>query len=209
MKTDEQMSKFLSFVLRHKPEAVGIQLDTEGWADVQLLLFACENNGNRTTTEQLRRVATRDKQRFAFSEDGLKIRANQGHSVRYVKVPYAEAVPPQFLYHGTATRNVASIENIGLLKRDRHHVHLTESVQTSLEVGRRYGEPVVIRIITRPMLEAGTKFYLSDNKVWLVDYVPASCLHSLEQEDLDRILKPKAQMKTGPVGPVVQARFAD
>lgn len=207
MRTDEQMSKFLSFVLRHNPQSIGIELDTEGWVDVQHLLFACENNGRRTTLEQLRRIVDTDKKsRYSWSTDGSKIRANQGHSTTTVKLTFEEKEPPQFLYHGTAERNISSIEAIGLLKGNRHHVHLTESVLTAKEVGSRYGKSVVLRILTRPMLEAGTKFYLSDNNVWLVDYVPASCVNVLPDGVVDRIMKTKPQMKTGPVGPVVQAR---
>ncbi len=206
MRTDEQISKFLSFVLRHKPESIGIALDAEGWTDVTTLLFACENTIHKTSLEQLRRLTVRDKQRFALSEDESKIRANQGHSTPYVKMTFEEKVPPQFLYHGTARQNVKSIEAIGLTKGGRHHVHMTEGILTATEVGARYGDPVVFRILTAPMLRAGLKFYLSANHVWLADYVPASYLHQLEDEDVQAMMKVKPQMKTGPVGPVVQAR---
>jgi len=129
-----RISKFLSLVLRHKPEEIGITLDPAGWIDVDSLLAACAAHGSPITRDQLDSiVAGSDKQRFAFSEDRLRIRANQGHSVE-VELGYAPAEPPEILYHGTAEKYVDSIRREGLLKRQRHHVHLSPTVQTAAAV---------------------------------------------------------------------------
>jgi putative RNA 2'-phosphotransferase len=166
-------SKFLSLVLRHKPEEIGITLDDAGWVTVDELLEALRRNGRPISLEELREVVrTNDKQRFAFSEDELRIRANQGHSIE-VELDHAPATPPETLYHGTAERNLASIRATGLQKGERHHVHLSENRQTAEAVGRRYGKLVLLTIRSGDMSRAGFTFYKTPNNVWLVGAVPA------------------------------------
>jgi putative RNA 2'-phosphotransferase len=165
-------SKFLSLVLRHEPERVGLQLDSAGWVGVAELLEAVNRNGVPLTLEQLQHiVATSDKKRFAFSEDGARIRASQGHSVE-VDLQYAPQTPPELLYHGTATRFLDSIRQQGLLKMQRHHVHLSAETKITLQVGARRGRPVLLTIRAGEMHRAGHVFYLSANGVWLVEQVP-------------------------------------
>jgi len=167
-----QRSKFLSLVLRHQPELVGLRLDTAGWVEVSDLLRACNRHGTPLTRGELDEiVATNEKKRFAFSEDCLRIRANQGHSVE-VSLGYAPSTPPDLLYHGTAIRFLGSIRAQGLLKGERHHVHLSADVATAKAVGGRHGKPVVLEISAGRMQAAGLTFYLSDNGVWLVEHVP-------------------------------------
>lgn len=165
-------SKFLSVVLRHKPETVGIALDPSGWVGVDELLAACARHGRTIWREQLDQiVATSDKKRFAFNEDGTRIRANQGHSVD-VELGHAPATPPELVYHGTPEKSVAAIRREGLLKMQRHHVHLSENVQQTLAVGARRGRPVVLTVRAGDMHRAGHVFYKTPNDVWLVDAVP-------------------------------------
>ncbi|QEH36431.1 RNA 2'-phosphotransferase [Aquisphaera giovannonii] len=167
-------SKFLSLVLRHKPEEIGLVLDANGWADVEALIRRSNDHGVRLTRPLLDRiVAENDKTRFAFSEDGARIRASQGHSVD-VDLALPPASPPDFLYHGTATRFLDSIRAGGLHPANRRHVHLSPDAETATKVGRRHGKPVVLVIRTGEMAEAGHLFYLSANGVWLTDRVPAA-----------------------------------
>jgi len=165
-------SKFLSLILRHEPEQVGLQLDEAGWVAVDELLQAVNRHGISLAREQLDHiVATSEKKRFAFSDDGLRIRANQGHSVE-VELGYAPATPPDLLYHGTPEKFVATIRREGLLKMQRHHVHLSADKATTLKVGARRGRPVLLTIRAGDMHPAGHVFYRSANNVWLVDHVP-------------------------------------
>lgn len=165
-------SKFLSLVLRHQPEVIGVSLDAEGWVAVDELLSAAAAHGNAIPREVLDEVVfSNDKQRFAFSPDGLRIRANQGHSID-VNLGLEPASPPPELYHGTASRFLESIRSRGLEKRGRRHVHLSATVATARSVGVRHGKPVVLAVLTEPMLVAGHAFYLSRNGVWLTDRVP-------------------------------------
>ncbi len=168
-----RMSKFLSLILRHEPERVGLKLDSAGWVGVTELLEAVNRHGVPLTLEQLKHVVgTNDKKRFAFSEDGQRIRASQGHSVK-VDLQYEPTVPPELLYHGTPERFVDSIRRAGLNKGQRHHVHLSPDPETAIRVGQRRGRPVVLRIRTGEMHRQGHVFYRSANNVWLVDHVPA------------------------------------
>ena len=168
-----KQSKFLSYVLRHRPDEIGILLDDAGWVEVDVLLKACARHGTVIRRDELDRiVATSDKQRFAFSDDRTRIRANQGHSVA-VDLGYAPATPPDVLYHGTPESAVKSILRTGLQRRERHHVHLSERVETATKVGERRGRAIVLVIDAKRMHEDGIKFYVTPNRVWLVDEVPA------------------------------------
>jgi len=181
--TDDKLTKtsrFLSLVLRHRPQEIGLALDPAGWAVIEELLAKLEHAGRALTRAQLEEiVATSDKQRFAISEDGLRIRANQGHSID-VDLGLPPSAPPDVLYHGTATRNTAAILRSGIEKRARHHVHLSADTTTARSVGSRYGVPVLLRVDARRMAADGHVFRCSDNGVWLVDAVPAQYLEVLK-----------------------------
>lgn len=170
-------SKFLSLVLRHQPETIGIELDEAGWVDVETLLQAVRAKRSPLTRAELDEVvATSDKKRFAYSDDGLRIRANQGHSVE-VDLGYTPAEPPAELYHGTVDRFLASIRQHGLIKGSRHHVHLSADVETATKVGQRRGQPVVLVVRSREMHAAAIPFFLSANGVWLTEHVAPQYIH--------------------------------
>lgn len=170
-------SKFLSLVLRHQPEVVGMQLDPEGWLAIDELIQNAELRGKHLTLELLHEVvASCEKKRFTLSDDGLKIRANQGHSVPGVELNLEPVPPPSLLYHGTVKAFVEGIRAQGLLKRSRNHVHLTADIDTAKLVGARRGKPIILNVLAREMHESGHTFYLSANGVWLTDAVPVSCI---------------------------------
>ncbi len=168
-----RISKLLSLILRHEPERVGLKLDSAGWIGVPELLEALNRHGASLSYEQLKQVVeTNDKKRFAFSDDGQRIRASQGHSV-HVDLQYEPTPPPDFLYHGTPEKFVESIRRSGLNKGQRHHVHLSPDPETAVKVGQRRGQPVVLKIAAGRMHQERYVFYRSANNVWLVDHVPA------------------------------------
>jgi putative RNA 2'-phosphotransferase len=176
-----RISKFLSLVLRHQPERIDLSLDQSGWASVEQLIEASRRRGVEFTLEELQNVvASNDKKRFSLSEDGLRIRANQGHSIE-VELGYAPTAPPGILYHGTAERFLTSIKQQGLIKGKRRHVHLSADLDTAMKVGRRHGKPVVLRIEAGRMSQDGFIFYLSTNGVWLTDRVPVQYLTGTAQ----------------------------
>jgi putative RNA 2'-phosphotransferase len=178
-KRKTKISKFLSLVLRHRPDAVGLELEEGGWADVEKLIAACARRGTDFTFAELCEVvATNDKKRFAFDESKRRIRAGQGHSIE-AGIEFEEAVPPEVLYHGTPEKTVGAILTEGLKKMNRHHVHLSADAETARKVGARRGRPVVFEIETGKMLAAGFKFYLSANNVWLTESVPPEFLEML------------------------------
>jgi len=173
---DVKRSKFLSKVLRHHPESIGIRLDANGWVNVEVLLEACRKHGVPLDRETLERIVrTNDKKRFSFSEDGQRIRANQGHSVS-VDLNLEPVEPPAKLYHGTARHFLPSILRSGLLKGARHHVHLSGDPDTARKVGKRHGEPVILYVLAGKMHQDGYCFYRSANGVWLTDHVPVRYL---------------------------------
>lgn len=169
-----KISKYLSYLLRHNPDALQLNMDAQGWVDVDELLTKMKTAGRPLDYELLKRVvAENSKQRFKLDEANNRIRANQGHSIQ-VDVELAETEPPSILYHGTAQRNLESILQQGLKSMNRQHVHLSADETTAVQVGSRHGKPVVLIIDSARMREAGHKFYLSENKVWLTDQVPVA-----------------------------------
>lgn len=166
------ISKFLSLVLRHQPESIELTLDNEGWADIATLITLANQRGWYLHTELIQKVVREnDKQRFVISEDGLQIRAQQGHSIA-VDLDIPVTTPPEVLYHGTASRFMKSISSRGLKAGHRQHVHLSPDLKTAWQVGARYGKPVVLLIHAAEMHAAGHTFYRAHNGVWLTDAVP-------------------------------------
>jgi putative RNA 2'-phosphotransferase len=169
---DTRTSKLLSYILRHRPDEAGITLDSHGWVTVDALLAGLAARGTAISRADLERIVAADsKQRYAYSDDGTRIRASQGHSVD-VDLGYQPAVPPVLLYHGTAARNLESILATGLDRRERHHVHLSATVATARQVGGRHGRPVVLHVDAARMHADGFAFFVTANGVWLVERVP-------------------------------------
>jgi putative RNA 2'-phosphotransferase len=172
----ESTSKFLSYVLRHQPDSIGLTLDEEGWADLSELIRLANADGRDLTLELIKQVvATNDKKRFALSDDGSRIRASQGHSVA-IELGLTPVTPPDVLYHGTATRFLDSIREKGLISGSRRHVHLSAEMATAADVGRRHGKPTVLTIKSSEMHRLGHEFFISENGVWLTPAVPVDFL---------------------------------
>lgn len=170
-KNDINLGRCISFILRHRPEDFNIKLDSHGWADVNELISNMNIKGHKIDRQTLDRIVRENnKQRYTYNQDGTKIRANQGHSIK-VDVELSETVPPQKLYHGTAKATLDAIREKGIMKMTRNHVHLSSDIETAFTVGKRHGNPVVLVIDTAKMYADGIKFYISENKVWLCDYV--------------------------------------
>jgi putative RNA 2'-phosphotransferase len=179
-KKKKKISKFLSLILRHKPEEIGLNLDENGWTNVEKLRKACADYGKSFTFAELEEVvATNDKKRFSFNETKTKIRANQGHSLD-IEIEFEQKTPPEILYHGTAEKNVGAIFANGLQKMNRHHVHLSADTETARKVGARHGKPIIFEIKTAAMLAEDFEFFVSANGVWLVAEVPGKYLEIYE-----------------------------
>lgn len=176
MSKKDKLSVFISLVLRHKPDAAGIQLDEHGWANVEELISGINSTGRKIDMKILEEiVASDEKGRYSFNEDKSLIRANQGHSIP-VDVELREQEPPEFLYHGTAERFIENIRVEGLKPMNRLYVHLSKDTETATKVGKRHGEPVILQVHTGKMFKEGNRFYLSENGVWLTEFVPARYL---------------------------------
>ena len=170
----KKISKYLSFILRHQPDSIGLTLSDEGWANINELIEKTKKF--KLTKASIQTVVdTNDKKRFLISDDGQRIKANQGHSIQ-VKLELEPVTPPDFLLHGTAERFVGSIFKEGLTKQQRHHVHLSETQKTAMSVGSRYGKPVLLKVDSKQMHEDGFEFFKTENDVWLVDAVPVGYL---------------------------------
>jgi putative RNA 2'-phosphotransferase len=173
-KENTKLSKLLSYILRHKPEAYEIILDENGYTNVDELINKLNAHNENISFEILQHIVdTNNKKRFAFNDDLTKIRASQGHSVD-VELGYTEKQPPEILYHGTVEKFLALILKDGLQKMQRHHVHLSADKATAMKVAERRGKPIILEIKSGKMFSAGYKFYLSDNGVWLTDFVPVN-----------------------------------
>ena len=171
----KETSKYISLILRHKPETIGISLDEHGWANVDELIagIAKTNEINMDILEEI--VTTDEKQRYSFNEDKTLIRANQGHSIP-VDVELEESAPLEILWHGTGEKFVAAIDEQGLIPKSRLYVHLSKDEETAVKVGSRHGRPVLYRVLAGEMQKDGYKFFLSKNGVWLTKEVPVKYL---------------------------------
>ena len=175
----KDVSKYMSLILRHKPEAIGISLDEHGWANVEELIagIAKNNEFNMEILEEI--VRTDEKQRYSFNEDKTLIRANQGHSIP-VDVELEEKEPPEILWHGTGEKYVSAIDEEGLISKSRLYVHLSKDEETAVKVGTRHGKPVIYHVLAKQMYDDGYKFYHSVNGVWLTKEVPVKYLTKIE-----------------------------
>ena len=172
---NNRTSKYISLILRHKPEVIGITLDEHGWANVDELIAGVSRTHplDKAGLEEI--VRTDEKLRYSFNEDKTKIRANQGHSVP-VDVELEEVMPPEILYHGTGEKNVASIDAQGLIPKTRLYVHLSGNYETAYKVGARHGKPRIYQVHSGQMAVDGYTFYRSVNGVWLTKEVPPKYL---------------------------------
>lgn len=173
-----ETSRFISLILRHKPEAIGISLDEHGWANVDELIVGISKTQPFSMDMLEKIVNTDDKMRYSFNEDKTLIRANQGHSVP-VDVELEEKALPEYLFHGTGEKYVSSIDSQGLLPKSRLYVHLSDNTTTAEKVGKRHGKPVIYRVNSGEMQKNGYKFYLSVNGVWLTKTVPFCFLEKI------------------------------
>jgi len=176
-KENKKVSKYLSFILRHKPDAIDLILDLHGWACIDELIAKTVDFDLSLELLQFV-VETNDKQRFKISDDGIYIKANQGHSID-VTFDLVAVPPPSVLLHGTAERFIDSIRVSGLAKQNRHHVHLSENVTVAEAVGQRYGKAIVLQIDAEQMYADGFEFYKTENNVWLVDSVPIKYIDNI------------------------------
>lgn len=179
-----RISRFISLVLRHKPEEAGIALDEHGWANVEELINALNKKKKQIDMEMLEEiVCTDEKQRYSFNEDKTLIRANQGHSIP-VDVELEEVQPPEELWHGSSEKAEGAIAEEGLKSMGRLYVHLSKDKETALKVGKRHGKPILYLVKSKEMYVDGYPFYLSKNGMWLTKEVPAKYLHKQTQSDL-------------------------
>ena len=175
-----KLSRHLSYVLRHVPESIGLELDKEGWANVDALLAGLVKDGQTIDRDILLKIVeTDDKGRYSLSADQNRIRAVQGHSTAEVALSFKEVTPADVLYHGTATKYLDSINAFGLLPMTRHHVHLSLNKDTAITVGERHGNVAVLQIAAHEMWERGYKFFEAENGVWLTEAVPAEFITQL------------------------------
>ena len=173
-----ETSKFIALILRHKPEVIGITLDEHGWADVGELIKGVSRTHPLTMDILEQIVAEDEKQRYSFSEDKMRIRANQGHSIA-VDVELEKDTPPELLFHGTGQKYVESIDATGLIPKNRLYVHLSADEETAIRVGARHGKPVVYQVASGHMEREGFTFFRSVNGVWLTKEVPVRYLRKL------------------------------
>ena len=175
----KNISKYLSLILRHKPEVIGISLDEHGWANVEELIAGIAKNHdfNMDLLEEI--VCSDEKQRYSFNVDMTLIRANLGHSVP-VDVELEEQVPPDILWHGTGEKYVSAIDTEGLIPKSRLYVHLSKDEGTATKVGSRHGKPVVYQVLAKKMYDDGYNFFISVNGVWLTKTVPVKYLRKVE-----------------------------
>lgn len=181
--SDIKLDVFISYILRHNPDAIGVKMDIHGWVEITELINGINKDSKYTKYnldfEMLKDIVKKSIKkddarfsRYSFNDDFTKIRANQGHSIPGIDVELEERIPPDVLYHGTAIRFMDSINEKGINKGKRLHVHLSDNIDTAIDVGTRHGEPIILKIDAKKLHADGCKFFISKNNVWLCDFVP-------------------------------------
>ena len=167
--------------MRHKPESIGLELDPAGWADLDELIRKANEHGKPLRKEDIQPLLhAQDKKRFALSDDGTRIRAVHGHSVKQVQLGYTPQTPPDILYHGTATRFLAGIAEKGILSANRQYVHLSAGKETAQQVGERHGAAALLEVDAKGLHTQGHPFYLSENGIWLTENIPVGYFRRIE-----------------------------
>lgn len=176
--TEQEFSKYLAYILRHKPESIGLTMLDFGWVSTDDLISAInksyDNNYfiNKNVLDKI--VAEDKKNRYSYKDNDKFIRANQGHSIQGLRMDFVEITPPEYLYHGTSASNLEKILHDGWIKSiSRQYVHLSKDIETATQVGKRHGKPVIIKIDCNKAISNGVKFYLSENDVYLSDNLSA------------------------------------
>jgi putative RNA 2'-phosphotransferase len=169
----KQLSKFMSLVLRHEPEKIGIVLGSEGFVPLDVFVVAMNAKGayRWVTEEHIREIVeTSDKQRFEIVSG--QIRARYGHSVEEA-ITYPEIEPPLVLYHGTTPQAATLILQSGLQSMQRQYVHLSSTVDQAVVVGRRRTpQPVILTVRARDAWQAGVKFFNFESRLYLSTTIP-------------------------------------
>ena len=180
---NKEISQFISLILRHRPDVIGIELDAHGWANVNEMIDGISKNYSGFSWNELKNIVETDsKQRYSFNDDHTMIRANQGHSIP-VDLDLSPIKPPSVLYHGTGEKYVGSIDAQGLKHKSRQYVHLSSDIDTAISIGKRHGEPIVYEVDCEGMFDSGYEFYISANGVWLTKFVPDRYLKKLSSEE--------------------------
>lgn len=167
---NEQHSKAMCFILRHGAEKMKIQISKTGYVKCETVVNELRKRWPAFSQSDLEAIVKADE-KGRYNLDRGSIRCNQGHSMECVKIPFAKAVPPVELYHGTTAEALAEVLRTGIKKMKRHHVHLTDDTATAASVGMRKGSEVILTVDAKAMLADGGEFLRSDNGVWLVDFV--------------------------------------
>lgn len=178
-----KISKFLSYVLRHAPDSIHLNITVEGWVDIDELLHKIAMHSELQVDRALLMEVVEQNDKKRFTVEGNMIRAAQGHSTDKVTILHLDKRPPDVLYHGTAERFIDSINEHGLCKQKRQHVHMTEDKVTAISVGKRYGAVVVLEVDAFKLHSEGCQFYQADNGVWLTDHVPPEYFKELDNAE--------------------------
>ena len=175
-----ELSKEISYALRHAPWEYELEMDEEGWVPIEQLLDALhrKNDWKSITQEDIQQmIDISEKKRH--ENVGSRIRAFYGHSIP-MKISKIQSKPPEILYHGTARRFMESIMKNGLSPQSRQYVHLSQDVETAQNVGKRHGDkPYILRIDSLRAWNDGISFYYGNEKVWLADTVPSIYIKEL------------------------------
>lgn len=182
---NDKLSIYISFILRHKPEELNLEMDKKGFVDVEELLSGMNKSGRNIDIDSLMKIVEEDKKnRYSFNENLTKIRANQGHSIEGLDLDLKLVSDVEVLYHGTSESSLSSIMKYGILKQKRAFVHLSKDICTALEVGRRHGEPTILKINSSKMIEDGVPIYISSNNVYLVENVDKKYIEVLSSQEI-------------------------
>ncbi len=178
---EERLGRFISGALRHFPEDVGLEMDMQGWVDLDLLCDIMESRYRWATEERLTSLIESDIKR-RYETEGSRIRARYGHSVNVdLDYPGNEFA---YLYYGASLEEIDMLLENGIAPIRQRYVHLSTSYRKANEAASVHSEnPVVIEVDAETAQQDGIFFMAVNDDIVLVDNVPPEYLSIVEAQE--------------------------
>jgi putative RNA 2'-phosphotransferase len=163
------LAKFISYVLRQRPDEFGLVPDEEGFVSLKELLQAIhEEEGWRYVQRcHIQEILWFQENHGLEIVEG-RIRAAPGHNFE-MRLTYPESQPPKLLYYGTSRKSYPHVLQQGLRSAGDKGIHLSTTRDMALRIAKRKDpQPVILEIFAEKAWEQGISFRRANELIYLV-----------------------------------------